>query len=161
MDTTPPNDLVLLGTCSWTDPTLVACGRFYPNARAKGLMTRSSAATPLALFTSSPSSAMIPAQSSPIRKSQQSSSISPLRPTSAHSASPTRSASSSSASSPSAGEKRLWYYSRRLACVEVDAANYAIPAPHLCEAWAAAVPQGFVFNVKAFCLFTAKQVVRP
>ena len=31
---------VLLGTCSWTDPTLVACGRFYPNSRAKGLMMR-------------------------------------------------------------------------------------------------------------------------
>ena len=44
--------------------------------------------------------------------------------------------------------------------MEVDASNYAIPAPHLCEAWAAAVPPGFTFNVKAFCLFTAKQVVR-
>ncbi len=23
---------VLTGTCSWTDPTLIACGRFYPRA---------------------------------------------------------------------------------------------------------------------------------
>jgi len=21
---------ILVGTCSWTDPTLIACGRFYP-----------------------------------------------------------------------------------------------------------------------------------
>jgi uncharacterized protein YecE (DUF72 family) len=21
---------ILTGTCSWTDPTLIACGRFYP-----------------------------------------------------------------------------------------------------------------------------------
>src|SRR6266480_7476358 len=51
-------------------------------------------------------------------------------------------------------EKRLRYYARQFALVEVDATYYALPAEQTAAAWAARTPAGFTFNVKAFSLFT-------
>ena len=51
-------------------------------------------------------------------------------------------------------EKRLRYYARQFGLVEVDATYYALPAEQTAAAWAARTPAGFVFNVKAFSLFT-------
>jgi len=51
-------------------------------------------------------------------------------------------------------EKRLRYYARQFPLVEVDATYYALPAEQTAAAWAARTPAGFVFNVKAFSLFT-------
>src|SRR5215470_11711946 len=51
-------------------------------------------------------------------------------------------------------EKRLRYYARQFALVEVDATYYALPAERTAMAWAARTPAGFTFNVKAFSLFT-------
>jgi len=81
---------ILVGTASWTDKTLIDCGRFYP-AQAR---------TP---------------------------------------------------------EARLRYYASIFPLVEVDASYYAIPAPATAQAWADRTPEGFVFNVKAFRLFTGHQ----
>jgi uncharacterized protein YecE (DUF72 family) len=51
-------------------------------------------------------------------------------------------------------EKRLRYYARQFALVEVDATYYALPAEQTATVWAARTPAGFTFNVKAFSLFT-------
>jgi uncharacterized protein YecE (DUF72 family) len=51
-------------------------------------------------------------------------------------------------------EKRLRYYARQFPLVEVDATYYALPAERIAAAWASRTPDGFVFNVKAFSLFT-------
>jgi len=51
-------------------------------------------------------------------------------------------------------ERRLRYYARQFALVEVDATYYALPAEQTAVAWAARTPTGFTFNVKAFSLFT-------
>jgi uncharacterized protein YecE (DUF72 family) len=51
-------------------------------------------------------------------------------------------------------EKRLRYYARQFALVEVDATYYALPAGQTAAAWAARTPAGFTFNLKAFSLFT-------
>ena len=51
-------------------------------------------------------------------------------------------------------ERRLRYYARQFALVEVDATSYALPAEQTAMAWAARTPAGFTFNVKAFSLFT-------
>jgi uncharacterized protein YecE (DUF72 family) len=51
-------------------------------------------------------------------------------------------------------EKRLRYYARQFALVEVDATYYALPAEQTAMAWAARTPAAFTFNVKAFSLFT-------
>jgi uncharacterized protein YecE (DUF72 family) len=77
----------LVGTASWTDKTLIDCGRFYP-AGCK---------TP---------------------------------------------------------EARLRYYASIFPLVEVDTSYYAIPAPATTRQWAERTPENFVFNVKAFRLFT-------
>ncbi|HEU4583319.1 MAG TPA: DUF72 domain-containing protein [Polyangiaceae bacterium] len=78
---------ILVGTASWTDKTLIDCGRFYP-ADAK---------TP---------------------------------------------------------EARLRYYASQFRLVEVDSSYYALPASKTAQLWAERTPQGFVFDVKAFRLFT-------
>lgn len=80
----------LVGTASWTDKTLIDCGRFYPV----------SCKTP---------------------------------------------------------EARLRYYASLFPLVEVDSSYYAIPAPTTALHWAERTPEGFVFNVKAFRLFTGHQ----
>jgi uncharacterized protein YecE (DUF72 family) len=81
---------VLVGTTSWTDKTLIACGRFYP----------------------------------PQAKS---------------------------------AEDRLRYYATRFPIVEVDSSYYALPSVHNAELWTQRTPAEFVFNVKAFRLFTQHQ----
>jgi uncharacterized protein YecE (DUF72 family) len=78
---------VLVGTCSWTDKTLISCGRFYP----KGCST---------------------------------------------------------------AEARLRYYASQFPIVEVDSSYYAMPSRSNSELWVDRTPAGFVFNIKAFRLFT-------
>ncbi|SFM66201.1 DUF72 domain-containing protein [Variovorax sp. OV329] len=81
---------ILVGTASWTDKTLIDCGRFYPKE----------AKTP---------------------------------------------------------EARLRFYASIFPMVEVDSSYYAIPAPPVAVNWAERTPDHFVFNVKAFRLFTGHQ----
>ena len=83
-------DTILVGTASWTDKTLIDCGRFYP----------------------------------PDCRS---------------------------------AEARLRYYATQFPLVEVDSSYYGIPAPASSQLWAQRSPTGFVFNVKAFRLFTGHQ----
>jgi len=78
---------ILTGTASWTDPTLLACGRFYPP----------------------------------------------------HARTP---------------EARLRHYASQFGLAEVDATYYGMPSGHMAHLWATRSPAGFVFDVKAFRLFT-------
>lgn len=81
---------ILVGTASWTDKTLIECGRFYPpEARS--------------------------------------------------------------------AEARLRYYASQFPIVEVDSSYYGMPTPANAQLWAQRTPEGFVFNVKAFRLFTGHQ----
>ncbi|CAN5633887.1 DUF72 domain-containing protein [soil metagenome] len=82
---------ILIGTASWTDKTLIACGRFYPQ---RGCST---------------------------------------------------------------AEARLRFYASQFPMVEVDSSYYAMPAPNTAQLWAERTPNDFVFNVKAFRLFTGHQ----
>jgi uncharacterized protein YecE (DUF72 family) len=50
--------------------------------------------------------------------------------------------------------RRLRFYARQFPLVEVDATYYALPAEQTATAWAERTPDGFLFNVKAFSLFT-------
>jgi uncharacterized protein YecE (DUF72 family) len=81
---------ILVGTASWTDKTLLDCGRFYPK-EAK------------------------------------------------------------------TAEARLRYYASIFPLVEVDSSYYGIPAPANAHHWVERTPEHFVFNVKAFRLFTGHQ----
>jgi uncharacterized protein YecE (DUF72 family) len=81
---------ILVGTASWTDKTLIDCGRFYPRGC-------------------------------------------------------------------SGAEARLRYYATQFPLVEVDSSYYAVPTPVNAQLWAERTPPGFVFNVKAFRLFTGHQ----
>jgi uncharacterized protein YecE (DUF72 family) len=54
-------------------------------------------------------------------------------------------------------ESRLKYYSQHFPMVEVDSSYYAIPLPQTAQLWAERTPENFVFNVKAFRLFTGHQ----
>ena len=83
-------DRILIGSASWTDKTLIECGRFYPRD--------------------------------------------------------CRSA-----------EARLRFYASQFPLVEVDSSYYGIPVPQNAQLWAERTPEGFVFNVKAFRLFTGHQ----
>jgi uncharacterized protein YecE (DUF72 family) len=87
---TDPLSNILVGTASWTDKTLIDCGRFYP-----------------------------------------------------------RECKSS--------EARLRYYATQFPVVEVDSSYYGVPTPVNAQLWAQRTPPGFVFNVKAFRLFTGHQ----
>ncbi len=78
---------VLVGTCSWTDPTLIRSGRFYP-AEAKS------------------------------------------------------------------AEARLQFYASQFRLVEVDSSYYSLPAEQTAVLWAQRTGPDFVFDVKAFRLFT-------
>ena len=78
---------VLIGTCSWTDPTLIRSGRFYP-AGAKS------------------------------------------------------------------AEARLQHYASQFRMVEVDSSYYSLPAEPTAVLWARRTGPDFVFDVKAFRLFT-------
>jgi uncharacterized protein YecE (DUF72 family) len=52
-------------------------------------------------------------------------------------------------------EARLRYYATQFPLVEIDSTYYALPAERTAELWAERTPARFVFNVKAFRLFTA------
>ena len=81
---------IVVGTASWTDKSLIQCGRYYP----------------------------------PEVKS---------------------------------AEDRLRYYAAEFPIVEVDASYYAIPAEQTARQWVERTPPEFVFDVKAFRLFTQHQ----
>lgn len=81
---------LLIGTASWTDKTLIACGRFYP----------------------------------PEAKS---------------------------------AEARLHHYASIFPMVEVDSSYYAMPSAANAALWVERTPGNFVFDVKAFRLFTGHQ----
>ncbi len=81
---------ILVGSASWTDKTLIACGRFYP----------------------------------PTCKT---------------------------------ADERLRFYARQFPLVEVDSSYYGMPTPRNAQLWAERTPRDFVFNVKAFRLFTGHQ----
>ena len=83
-------DNILVGTASWTDKTLIECGRFYPK-------------------------------------------------------------------DCKSAEARLRYYASQFPLVEVDSSYYGMPTPANAQLWAQRTPPGFVFNVKAFRLFTGHQ----
>lgn len=51
-------------------------------------------------------------------------------------------------------EARLRHYASHFGLVEVDSTYYALPAPNTAELWSERTPEDFVFNVKAFRLFT-------
>jgi uncharacterized protein YecE (DUF72 family) len=51
-------------------------------------------------------------------------------------------------------EQRLRYYASQFRLVEVDSVYYALPAGQTAAAWAERTPKGFIFNIKAFSLFT-------
>lgn len=51
-------------------------------------------------------------------------------------------------------EERLQYYASHFNLVEVDSTYYSPPAERTAELWAERAPQHFVFNIKAFSLFT-------
>ncbi len=78
---------LLAGSASWTDPTLIACGTFYPPG--------------------------------------------------------VRSA-----------EERLRYYASQFPLTEVDSSWYALPSARNARLWTERTPPGFVFDLKAFRLFT-------
>ncbi len=50
--------------------------------------------------------------------------------------------------------ERLRYYASQFPLVEVDSSYYALPSPHVSALWAERTPPGFLFDVKAFRLFT-------
>jgi len=81
---------ILIGTSSWTDKSLIACGRFYP-----------------------------PAATSP--------------------------------------EDRLRYYASQFPIVEIDSSYYGIPSVDNARLWVERTPPVFVFNIKAYRLFTRHQ----
>ncbi len=54
-------------------------------------------------------------------------------------------------------ETRLRYYATQFPMVEVDSSYYAMPVPATAQLWAERTPPGFVFNVKAFRIFTGHQ----
>jgi uncharacterized protein YecE (DUF72 family) len=94
-DLTPAQPLgqerrIYVGTCSWSDPSLIKCKRFYPRG-----------------FTSS--------------------------------------------------EKRLTYYASRYPIVEVDSSFFAMPQAVHSALWVERTPPAFVFNIKAFRIFTGHQ----
>ena len=51
-------------------------------------------------------------------------------------------------------EGRLRYYATQFPLVEVDSTYYALPAKRTAQLWVDRTPRDFVFNVKAFRLFT-------
>jgi uncharacterized protein YecE (DUF72 family) len=81
---------IAVGTASWTDKSLIQCGRYYP----------------------------------PEAKS---------------------------------AEQRLRFYAAEFPIVEVDSSYYAIPGEQTARAWVERTPADFIFDVKAFRLFTLHQ----
>ena len=54
-------------------------------------------------------------------------------------------------------EARLRYYASQFGLVEVDSSYYAIPTPQVAQQWAERTPDAFVFDIKAFRVFTQHQ----
>src|ERR1700693_2524150 len=54
-------------------------------------------------------------------------------------------------------EARRRYYSTHFPLVEVDSSYYAMPAPQVAQLWAERSPDTFVFDIKAFRIFTQHQ----
>jgi uncharacterized protein YecE (DUF72 family) len=54
-------------------------------------------------------------------------------------------------------EERLRFYATRFPVVEVDSSYYGLPSSRNASLWAERTPDGFVFDVKAFRLFTQHQ----
>jgi uncharacterized protein YecE (DUF72 family) len=54
-------------------------------------------------------------------------------------------------------EERLKFYASRFPLVEVDSSYYALPSERNAALWAERTPEGFVFDVKSFRLFTGHQ----
>lgn len=54
-------------------------------------------------------------------------------------------------------EARLRFYAEQFPIVEVDSSYYGLPSERNSELWAERTPDGFVFDVKAFRLFTLHQ----
>ncbi len=54
-------------------------------------------------------------------------------------------------------DARLRYYAARFPIVEVDSSYYGLPAERNAMLWTERTPEGFVFDVKAFRLFTQHQ----
>lgn len=57
----------------------------------------------------------------------------------------------------SSAEERLRYYASQFPMVEVDSSYYALPSSRNAELWVERTPSEFVFNVKAFRIFTGHQ----
>lgn len=57
----------------------------------------------------------------------------------------------------SSAEARLRYYSSIFPIVEVDSSYYAMPSANNSALWVERTPAGFIFDVKAFRLFTGHQ----
>jgi len=57
----------------------------------------------------------------------------------------------------STAEARLRHYATHFPLVEVDSSYYALPAPQVADLWVERTPASFVFDVKAFRLFTQHQ----
>src|SRR5258705_10890431 len=54
-------------------------------------------------------------------------------------------------------EDRLRYYATQFPMVEVDSSYYALPSPENSRLWVERTPSEFIFNIKAFRLFTGHQ----
>lgn len=54
-------------------------------------------------------------------------------------------------------EQRLRYYAERYPLVEIDSSYYGMPSEQNAHLWAERTPEHFLFNVKAFRLFTGHQ----
>jgi uncharacterized protein YecE (DUF72 family) len=54
-------------------------------------------------------------------------------------------------------EARLRYYASRFPIVEVDSSYYGMPSEHNSRLWVERAPEGFVFDIKAFRLFSGHQ----
>src|ERR1700704_18793 len=54
-------------------------------------------------------------------------------------------------------EDRLRYYATQFPMVEVDSSYYALPSPENSRLWVERTPPEFIFNIKAFRLFTGHQ----
>lgn len=59
--------------------------------------------------------------------------------------------------SAKSSEQRLRYYASQFPLVEVDSFYYGLPPPRNAQLWVERTPPGFVFDVKAFRLFTQHQ----
>ncbi len=57
----------------------------------------------------------------------------------------------------SSAEQRLRYYAGQFAMVEVDSSYYALPSSTNSQKWVERTPDNFIFNIKAFRLFTGHQ----